>query len=129
MQQPHQTSKTMSRTPAVPHRFLGTARTHLSARCTRLPYSRAEKAHQRPFLTPSLRTFLQRNNHHIRHAATEVRRNGRRDLTLRRCHRRTLQAKLLLRKNYAKRRDSPFVGVTNHWIQEPCPPKLAVIID
>lgn len=93
---------------AAPHQFLDTAKTHL---CTRPPCTKAEMAHQHPFQTLLPRTFPHRSNRHIHHAATEVRRNDRRDLTLRRCHRPSRQAKLLRRKNYAKRRGSRYVGM------------------
>lgn len=92
----------------APHQFLGIAQMH-----TKPTYSSLEKAHRHPFQAPLLRTFPPRNNHHTRHAATEVRRNGRRDPTLRRCHHRPHQAKLLLRRNYAKRQGSPYVGMKN----------------
>jgi hypothetical protein len=127
--QPPQASKTMSRALVVPHQFLGTARTRLLAPCTRPPCFRAEKVHQQPSHTPSIRTFPHQNNHHIRHAGTEVQKNVRPDPTLRRWPRRTRQAKPLLRKNYAKQRDSPFVEMMNNWIQEPWPLILVVITE
>lgn len=102
----HRTCKTMSQMAAAPHQSLGIAQTH-----TKPTYSNPEKAHRLPFRAPLLRTFPPRNNHHTLHAATEVRRNGHRDPTLRRCHHRPHQAKLLLHRNYAKRQGSPYVGM------------------
>ena len=106
---------------AAPHRFLGIAQTHLSVPRTKPAYSNPEMAHRLPFQAPLLRTFPQRNNHHTRHAATEFRRNGHRDPTLRRCHHRPRQAKQLLHRNYAKRRGSPYAGMKSKLIRDPCP--------
>jgi hypothetical protein len=116
-QRVHRIGKTIWRMADVPHQLPGNAQTQLQANCTRPLCSKAEKDHQRLFQALFLQTFP-RNNPHIRHAVTEVRRNGRRGPMLHQCHHRSHQARLLLHKNCVKQRGSPFAGTKNKQTQD-----------
>jgi hypothetical protein len=106
--------KTIWRTADVPHQLPGNAQKQLQAPCTRPLCSKAEKDHQHLFQAQTFR----RNNPPIRHAVTEVRRNGHRGPMLHQCHHRSHQAKLLLHRNCVKQRGSPFVGTKNKQTQD-----------
>jgi len=112
--QMHRIGKTIWRTADVPHQLPGNAQTQLQAPCTRPHCSKAEKVYQQVLFLQT----LSRNNPHIRHAVTEVRRNGHRGPMLYQCHHRSHQARLLLHKNCVKQRGSPFAGTKNKQTQD-----------
>src|SRR6266852_5719272 len=112
----------------VPHRLPVNAQTQLQAACTRPLCSKAEKVYQHLFRALFLQTFP-RNNPHIRHAVTEVRRNGLRGPMLHQCHHRSHQVRLLLHKNYVKQRGSPFAGAKNKQTQDLYPRMLVEMLE
>jgi hypothetical protein len=116
-QRVHRIGKMIWWTADVPHQLPGNAQTQLQALCTRPLCFKAEKVYQHLFQALLRQTFP-RNNPHIRHAVTEVRRNGHRGLMLHQCHHRSHQARLLLHKNYVKQRGSPFGGTKNKQTQD-----------
>ena len=104
------------RTVDVPHQ-LGQRPDAAASNLHKTLCSKVEKVYQHPFQILFLQTFP-RNNPHIRHAFTEVRRNGHRSPMLHQCHHRVHQARLLLHENYMKQRGSPSAGTKNKRTQD-----------